>query len=484
MRGKTVLAVDLGGESGRVMRLDFDGSKFYLEEIHRFDNLPVEAAGTLFWNVLSLWREMQIGIAKSPSVDSIGVDSWGVDFALLDRHGKLLGNPLHYRDSCTEGMKEWVFERVPQKELFKRTGNQSNLLNGLYQLAHLVKTQSPMLEACDTFVTIADLFNYWLSGNKFCEYTHATTQQLYNPTKSEWDYETMEALEIPKQIFPKVQKPGTQIGKYHQIPVILPACHDTASAVVAVPSNTQDHAFLSSGTWSLLGLELEELILSDQALEANLTNEGGFGGTNRFLQNIAGLWLVQQSVKTWSEEGRTYNYDQTVAMAESATPFQAFIDPDLPQFLPAGDMPSRIKDYCQNSGQEVPQTPEELLRVIYESLAMKYRYFLNLLVKVSGKEVKKLHVLGGGSRNRLLNQFCANAMQIPVVAGPTEATSIGNAMVQLIALGEIGNLQEAREIIVGSSALDYFEPQQGELWNEQFERYQKEIIGKNESFKA
>ena len=479
-----MLAVDLGGESGRVMMLEFNGSKFYLEEIHRFANLPVEAAGTLFWNVLSLWREMQIGIAKSPSVDSIGVDSWGVDFALLDRHGKLLGNPLHYRDSCTEGMKEWVFERVPQKELFKRTGNQSNLLNGLYQLAHLVKTQSPMLEACDTFVTIADLFNYWLSGNKFCEYTHATTQQLYNPTKSEWDYETMEALEIPKQIFPKVQKPGTQIGKYHQIPVILPACHDTASAVVAVPSNTQDHAFLSSGTWSLLGLELEELILSDQALEANLTNEGGFGGTNRFLQNIAGLWLVQQSVKTWSEEGRAYNYDQTVAMAESATPFQAFIDPDLPQFLPAGDMPSRIKDYCQNSGQEVPQTPEELLRVIYESLAMKYRYFLNLLVKVSGKEVKKLHVLGGGSRNRLLNQFCANAMQIPVVAGPTEATSIGNAMVQLIALGEIGNLQEAREIIVGSSALDYFEPQQGELWNEQFERYQKEIIGKNESFKA
>ncbi len=484
MGGKTVLALDLGGESGRVMRLEFDGSKFYVEEIHRFANLPVEAAGTLFWNVLSLWREMQIGIAKSPSVDSIGVDSWGVDFALLDRHGKLLGNPLHYRDSCTEGMKEWVFERVPQKELFKRTGNQSNLLNGLYQLAHLVKTQSPMIEACDTFVTIADLFNYWLSGNKFCEYTHATTQQLYNPTKSEWDYETMEALEIPKQIFPKVQKPGTQIGKYHQIPVILPACHDTASAVVAVPSNTQDHAFLSSGTWSLLGLELEELILSDQALEANLTNEGGFGGTNRFLQNIAGLWLVQQSVKTWSEEGRTYSYDQTVAMAESATPFQAFIDPDLPQFLPAGDMPSRIKDYCQNSGQEVPQTPEELLRVIYESLAMKYRYFLNLLVKVSGKEVKKLHVLGGGSRNRLLNQFCANAMQIPVVAGPTEATSIGNAMVQLIALGEIGNLQEAREIIVGSSALDYFEPQQGELWNEQFERYQKEIIGKNESFKA
>ena len=239
-----------------------------------------------------------------------------------------------------------------------------------------------------------------------------------------------------------------------------------------------------AGHGGLLGLELEELILSDQALEANLTNEGGFGGTNRFLQNIAGLWLVQQSVKTWSEEGRTYSYDQTVAMAESATPFQAFIDPDLPQFLPAGDMPSRIKDFCKNSGQEVPQTPEELLRVIYESLAMKYRYFLNLLVKVSGKEVKKLHVLGGGSRNRLLNQFCANAMQIPVVAGPTEATSIGNAMAQLITLGEIGNLQEAREIIVGSSALDYFEPQQGELWNEQFERYQKEIIGKNESFKA
>ena len=226
-------------------------------------------------------------------------------------------------------------------------------------------------------------------------------------------------------------------------------------------------------------MELEELILSDQALEANLTNEGGFGGKNRFLQNIAGLWLVQQSVKTWSEEGKTYSYDQTVAMAESATPFQAFIDPDLPQFLPAGDMPSRIKDYCQNSGQEVPQTPEELLRVIYESLAMKYRYFLNLLIKVSGKEVKNLHVLGGGSRNRLLNQFCANAMQIPVIAGPAEATSIGNAMVQLISIGEIRDHQEARKIITDSTSLNYFEPKEEKIWNEQFERYEKDIIRKS-----
>ncbi len=477
MKKISVLAIDLGGESGRVIKMDFDGVKFYLEEIHRFPNLPVEASGTTYWDVLSLWREIQSGIAKSSSVNSLGVDSWGVDFALLDCHGKLLSNPLHYRDKCSEGMMEWVFQRISRKTLFARTGNQSILLNGLYRLAYLAKMKSPVLEACDTFLTIADLFNYWLTGNKSCEYTHVTTQQLYNPNKQDWDFETMESLGIPNKIFPDVLKPGTKIGNYQKIPVILPACHDTASAVVSVPSNTRDSAFLSSGTWSLLGIELDELILNDQALEANLTNEGGYGGTNRFLQNIAGLWLVQQSVKTWAEEGNPVRYEQTVFMAESAAPFKAFIDPDLPEFHPPGDMPMRIREFCRQSGQSVPESREEILRVIYESLALKYCYFLEILIKVSAVEVKTLHVLGGGSKNRLLNQFCSNAMQIPVVAGPAEATSIGNAMVQLMALGEIGNHEQARRIITDSAELEYFEPTHGEIWNEQFEKYKQVIIG-------
>ena len=244
-----------------------------------------------------------------------------------------------------------------------------------------------------------------------------------------------------------------------------------------MPSNTRDSAFLSSGTWSLLGIELDEQILNDQALEANLTNEGGYGGTNRFLQNIAGLWLVQQSVKTWAEEGNPVSYEQTVFMAESAVPFKAFIDPDLPEFHTPGDMPLRIREFCRQSGQYVPESREEILRVIYESLALKYRYFLEILIKVSGVEVKTLHVLGGGSKNRLLNQFCSNAMQIPVVAGPAEATSIGNAMVQLMALGEIGNHEQARRIITDSAELEYFEPNQGGIWNEQFEKYNEVIIG-------
>ena len=288
-----VLTIDLGGESGRVIKMDFDGVKFYLEEIHRFPNLPVEASGTTYWDVLSLWREIQSGIAKSNSVNSLGVDSWGVDFALLDCHGKLLSNPLHYRDKCSEGMMEWGFQRGSRKTLFARTGNQSILLNGLDRLAYLAKMKSPVLEACDTFLTIADLFNYWLTGNKSCEYTHVTTQQLYNPNKQDWDFETMETLGIPDKIFPEVLKPGTKIGNYQKIPVILPACHDTASAVVSVPSNTRDSAFLSSGTWSLLGIELDELILKDQTLEANLTNEVGYGVTNRFLQNI----IVNRAIK-------------------------------------------------------------------------------------------------------------------------------------------------------------------------------------------
>ena len=479
MSSKSVLAVDLGAESGRVMRLNFDGTKFIFEEIHRFPNIPVEASGTLYWDVLSIWHEIQTGIAKSPCADSLGIDCWGVDFALLDKNGKLLSNPLNYRDKSSSGMMEWVFQQVPKKELFQRTGTQSVSRNGIYRLAYLVKIQSPVLEACTTFLTIADLFNYWLSGNKSCEYTHVTTQQLYNPNQNDWDYETMDVLGIPQNLFPEVLKPGTQIGKFNEIPVILPACHDTASAVAAVPSITPDYAFLSSGTWSLLGLELDKLILNDEAFEANLTNEGGYGDTNRFLKIIAGLWLVQQSVKTWAEEGNSYHYEQTVSMAEKASPFLAFIDPDLPEFIPAGDMPSRIRDFCRDSGQRVPQTHEEILRVIYESLAMKYRYFLNLIMKISGKEVNKLHVLGGGSLNRLLNQFCANAMQIPVIAGPAEATSIGNAMVQLISIGEIRDHQEAREIIIDSTSLNYFEPQQEKIWNEQFERYEKDIIRKS-----
>ena len=471
-----VLAIDLGAESGRLIQIGFQGSVLRMDEVHRFPNLPVQVGETLYWDVLSLWREIQMGISKVPSLDSLGIDTWGVDFALLDRNGQLLGNPVHYRDSSSSGMMEWVFDRVPRMELYQRTGIQFMSLNGLYRLASLSKNKSPILKSASTFLTIADLFNYWLSGNKICEFTHTTTQQMYNQIESNWDYPTLEALGIPTKIFPEVYSPGAQIGKYNETPVILPACHDTASAVVAIPTRTKNYAYLSSGTWSLLGLELDHLIINKNACELNLTNEGGYGEKNRFLKNIAGLWLVQQSRSTWSKKGNTYSYEKMTHMANEAEAFQAFIDPDLPEFVPPGDMPERIRDFCKRSNQKIPETDGEVLRVIFESLALKYRYCLDLLTSVSGSEIEVLHIVGGGSRNDLLNQFCSNAIQCPVIAGPVEATALGNALVQLIELGEIKDLEEAREILFKAETLEHYEPISTVEWEEAYLQFQN-IIG-------
>jgi rhamnulokinase len=476
-----VIAIDLGAESGRVARVTFNGSALHLEEIHRFPNIPVRVGKTLHWDALRLWNEIQTGIdAASKSGDKpagIGLDCWGVDWALLDRDGNLMGNPVHYRDSRTDGMMEWVFERVPRRTIFERTGIQFMQINTLFQLASQVKAGSAQLETAKTFLSIADLFNYWMTGAKVCEFSHATTQHIYNPRTYNWDWETLNAVGIPTHLFGEIVQPGTRLGEFNGIPVFAPATHDTGSAVVAVPTTTADYAYLSSGTWSLIGLELPEPIISDAAYEANVTNEGGYGGTFRFLKNVAGLWIAQQSRATWRAQGTEYSYADLTQLAVEAEPFRSLIDPDDNAFLPPGDMPSRIRDFCARTGQPIPETPGQVVRAIYESLALKYRHSLDTLSSLSNRTIERLHIIGGGTQNTLLCQMTADAIKRPVVAGPIEATALGNAIAQLIAVGELGGLSEARELLSRTVETALYEPKQPAAWDEAYGRYQN-IIGK------
>ncbi len=471
MRAKHVIAIDLGATSGRVMDVAFDGAALKLEEAHRFPNIPVQTPAALHWDVLRLWREITVGLSNVPDAAAIGLDCWGVDYALLDSRGELLANPYHYRDSRTNGAMEWVFKRMPRREVFQRTGIQFMPLNALYQLAAGIRDGSPLLDCADAMLTIADLFNYWLTGSKTCEFTEATTMQLYNPALGDWDRDIMRAVGIPTGLLQPIVPPGATIGRYQGVDVIAPACHDTGSAVVAMPATDDKSAYLSSGTWSLLGLELDAPIINDAAYAANLTNEGGYGNTWRLLKNIMGLWVVDQCRAAWRAGGRDYSFAELSAMVESAPPFQAFIEPDDPAFLPPGDMPARVVDFCQRSGQASPASDAEILAIVYSSLAFKYRYVLEQLVEVSGREVERLHIIGGGSQNALLNQMTANAIGKPVIAGPAEATATGNAIAQLIAIGELGSVAEAREMLAQGDDLAVHEPQDIAVWEEHYGRF-------------
>jgi rhamnulokinase len=467
-----VIAIDLGAESGRVTRVGFDGERVRLDEVHRFPNGPVQVNGTLHWDALRLWSEISAGIeAAGAGAAAIGVDAWGVDHALLDRDGKLLGNPVHYRDRRTDGMFEWVFARVPRREVFERTGVQFMILNTLYQLASLASKNSAQLEAARTYLAFPDLINYWLTGEKVCEFTHATTTQMYNPRAGDWDREMLARVGIPTEMFGTIVQPGTRVGAYQGIPVIAPASHDTGSAVVAVPTTSHDYAYLSSGTWSLIGLELNAPVINDAAYAANVTNEGGANGTFRFLKNVMGLWIAQQCRATWNAQGQEYSYDDLTRLAQTAEPFRSMIDPDDDAFLPPGDMPTRIREFCQRTGQPVPETPAQVLRTVYESLALKYRLAIDNLTALSGRNVERLHIIGGGTQNKLLCQMTADALGRLVIAGPVEATALGNALVQLIALGEIGSLQQAREVVSRSVVTERYTPKEPGAWDGAYERF-------------
>lgn len=477
MPEQTVLAVDLGAESGRVMAVRFDGQRLSLEEMHRFSNRPVMVRGTMHWDILRLWHEVQAGIDKARKagpVASIGVDTWGVDFGLLDRNGNLLANPVHYRDRRTDGMVDWVFSRVPREEIFAQTGIQTMALNTLFQLASLVKNNDPVLDCAAEFLFLPDLFYFWLTGVRAHEFCIASTSHMFNSGKREWAWDVMERVGIPTRLFKKdVHMPGQSLGAFDGIPVVLAPHHDTASAVVGAPARNERFAYLSSGTWSLLGMELDTPINTEAAARANVTNEGGFGGTIRFLKNIVGLWLIQECRRNWADAGQEYGYDHLCDMASQSAPFVSLIDPDDPLFITPGDMVGRVRQRCAETGQPAPETVGAMARCIFESLALKYRYVVRLLMRLSGREVETLHIIGGGSQNRLLCQMAADATGIPVVGGPVEATALGNAISQLIALGSLKNIGEGRALLHQSFPLEHYTPQNTAAWDAQEARFNR-----------
>ena len=476
MTEKTVLAIDLGAESGRVMAVHFDGHSLRLEEVHRFANVPVDIQGTLHWDVLRLWGDIQTGITKGRAYQpaSIGVDTWGVDFGLLDEQGHLIGNPVHYRDARTSDMMDKVFSIVSKSDVFEQTGIQFMPINTLYQLMSLVDRQAPDLQIASTFLMTPDLINYWLTGTKVSEFSIASTSQLLNPRTGGWATDLMDSLGIPQHIFPEIVPSGTRLGDYDGIPVIAPACHDTGSAVAAVPVQSPNFAYISSGTWSLVGLEMDKPVISKEALAAELTNEGGAYGTFRLLKNVMGLWSVQQCRATWAEEGQNYTYAQLTQLARQAPPLHSFVKVDDPVFLAPGEHPQKVQDFCARTGQPVPQTPGAIVRTVLESLALAYNDVMQSLINLSGRSIDFIHVVGGGSQNQLLNQLTADATNLPVLAGPIEATALGNALVQLITLGDVQNLAEARQLVMAMGELKRYEPDFSHLaWQDAYERYKQ-----------
>ncbi len=486
MTTKNFLAIDLGAESGRAVVGCLDGKRLSLHEVRRFRNGPVRVAGHLHWDVLRLFEEIQNGLAQAArqfgEIASLGVDAWGVDFGLLDKAGGLIGNPYHYRDHRTDGVMDQVLARVPRAEVFQATGIQFMQINSLYQLYAMAQARSPALDMADTLLMIPDLFNYWLTGEKLGEFTIATTTQFFDTGHNTWATELLERLGLPPKIMPRLILPATEIGPLvssvadplglRGVKVIAPACHDTGSAVAAVPARTGDFAYISSGTWSLMGVVSPQPIISELTRDFNFTNEGGVDGTIRLLKNIAGLWLIQECRRSWARAGNELSYEAIGALAEQARPFQAFIDPDHPAFLKPDDMPEAIQAFCTATGQPAPGDPGTIGRVALESLACRYRLTLEQLEKITGRYLQMIHIVGGGSQNRLLCQFTANACGRPVCAGPVEATALGNVLAQTLALGYCASWDDARELVRAAFPIKTYEPRDTAAWDDAWMRFQ------------
>jgi len=462
------LAVDLGAESGRVVLGHFDAGRVSLEEVHRFPNTPVRLPDGLHWDVLRLLSEIKDGLAKAvreTQIEGVGVDSWGVDFGLLDREGALVSNPYHHRDTRTEGMMEEAFGLVPKEQIYDTTGIQFLPINTLYQL--LAMRGSPLLEAAETMLLIPDLINYWLTGEKACEYTNATTTQLVDLEEGGWARSLFEGVDLPSRILAPIVQPATELGPLlpevaEEVgagsPVFAVASHDTASAVVAVPAEGEDFAYISSGTWSLVGVETPEPVVSRKAMEANFTNEGGFGGRTRLLKNVMGLWILQECRRQWAKKGHEYSYEELARLAEDAPPAGPLVDPDHPAFLAPGDMPSRIWSFCEETGQRPPEEPPAVARCVFESLALKYSHAIEQVESLTGRSFRTVNIVGGGSQNALLCQLTADASGLPVGAGPVEATAIGNVMVQAFAQGRVRSPEEIRAVVRDSFEASAYEP--------------------------
>jgi rhamnulokinase len=479
------LAFDLGAESGRALVGTLADGKISLQERHRFANPTGRINGHFHWNLLAQWEELKTGLRKTAGVKlaGIGVDTWGVDFGLLGRGGEILGNPFHYRDSRTDGMMERAFARVSREEIFKSTGIQFMQLNSLFQLFAMREAKSPLLDVAETLLFIPDLFNFLFTGVRKSEFSIATTSQMYDPVNNRWATAMLEKLGLPTRILPEIVASGTVLGQLQSdvakecgveaAPVIAPATHDTGSAVAAVPAEGDDWCYLSSGTWSLMGVEIDKPLINDKSLKYNYTNEGGVGGTIRFLKNIMGLWLIQECRRQWQREGREYSYAELTKMAADAKPFGAIIDPDHAPFGSPGEMPKKIAEFCAKTKQKAPENPGDFVRACLEGLALKYRVTLEGLEDVLGRKLKVIHIVGGGSQNELLNQMTADACARTVIAGPIEATAIGNILVQAMATGEVKSLADARSIIRRSFDVKRYEPRETKQWDHAAARFRE-----------
>lgn len=483
---KQVLAFDFGASGGRAILGAFDSEKITLEEVHRFSNDPVKVGNTFYWDVLRLFHEIKQGILKAKlkgGFDSIGIDTWGVDFGLIDEKGYLLENPVHYRDERNVGMIEEAEKYMSKSEMYDRTGIQFMDFNTVFQLLSLRKNRPELLDRADKLLFMPDLLTYMLTGEKVSEYSIATTSQMVNIGAQDWDKDILKALDIPEKILCDIVPAGTKTGMLRSelceelgvesVPVISVCGHDTQSAITAIPSEKKDFAFISSGTWSLFGTELDAPVVNDKAKKLNVTNEGGYDYTTAFLKNICGLWLIQESRRQWIREGKEYSYAELEKEALKVEPFKCFIDPDAPDFVAMGDMPSRVREFCRRTGQYVPETVGEVMRCIYESLAMKYKNVLAGIEDCTEKSFDRIHVAGGGTKDTFLCSMTASSCNRTVYAGPIEATVLGNIAVQFMSHGDIKNIEEARKIIANGENLKVYEPIDADKWEEAYKEFVK-----------
>lgn len=493
MAEQVFLAIDLGASGGRVLAGQFDGQRLALDEVHRFENYPVLAAGSLHWDVLGLWTQIQRGLRQAAArypgqIVSLGVDTWGVDFALLGRGDTLLGNPYAYRDRRTQGMFAATFERVPREDVFAHTGLQFMEFNTLYQLVAMRRQQSPLLDAAETLLMIPDLFHWLLTGVKGVEFTNATTTQFFNPARHAWATELFDRLDLPAHILGPILEPGTDLGPLRPevaaetnlagVRVVLPGTHDTASAVMAVPAASRpgarpDWCYLSSGTWSLLGAEVPAPVVSPECLQLGFTNEGGIGRTIRLLKNITGLWLVQECRRVWAQRGRDFSWDELARLAAAAPPRVSLVDPDDPAFAAPTDMPEAIRQFCRRTKQPVPESEGAVIRTALDSLALKCRVILGRLERLVGGRLETMHLVGGGVQNAALCQATADACGRRALAGPVEATALGNVLVQAIAAGAVADVAQARELVRRSFPLTEYAPRDADDWDAAAARFER-----------
>lgn len=483
----TFIAIDLGASNGRVLSVDWNGEVFKWQEVRRFQNRPVHILDRVYWDVLRLWSDVQTGIsaclARSHTAPAgLGVVAWGVDYGLLDTAGRLLSNPVHYRDCRTNGIPELAFRYLSAADIFRQTGVQIMQINTLFQLYSMVKAGDSALQRAGTLLMMPDLFHYWLSGEMACEYTVATTTQMYDCGNRCWASALLEQLQIPSGILPRIVEPGTilgtvreslrgELGLTNAIPVIAGASHDTASAVTGIPGMDEHSMFISCGTWSLVGIELEAPLITPETFAMNFANEGGAGGTTLLQQNVCGLWLLQECVRVWHSAGEAIGWEELLPLALSASALQSFVDPDDPAFLAPPDMPRAIQEYCCKTGQPVPRTLGALVRCCLESLSLKYRWVLQRLAHLSGRAISKICIVGGGANNSVLCQFTADACGCIVSAGPSEAAALGSAVAQAIATSFLSDIAEGREAIAASIQLGYYQPSRSEAWERAYQRF-------------